>query len=112
MATELVTYPNFGCQSGTIVLYATSLQIYIGHVSFNGDTIDMITSNVEKKGNGTRLLRAAETHIKDNGWNYVYLTPIFSAEPFFLKNGYRRTGLLDWPALIWRMQFNTMVKKI
>ena len=49
-----------------------------------------------RQGLGTRLLAAAEDHLRRHGGRHVFLsTHTFQAAPFYERHGYERTGIWD-----------------
>ena len=59
----------------------------------------VVSSDHRGSGAGTALLRHAEDHARSQGIRTLYLLTT-TAEPFFVKHGYRRTARESAPAAI------------
>lgn len=98
---------------GVFCLVEKDYKVYkeLGNVSFRKNLITYIECNSKMRhmGNGTLLLNRLESHLKKNGYKYIFLTSIGDSEEFYIKNGYRRMNIFDH---IWHMNMNNMIKYI
>lgn len=70
------------------------IQAFLGSESIYIETL-WVEKNLQKKGYGSQLLKAAEQEAVKNGCVFSAVdTYDFQAEEFYLKNGYERIGEL------------------